>query len=105
MEAFNQHLSAQPFAARFVEMVICLTLFTAMVSAKLHTHIFVVCLPTTNILHVNVYYILVKKGAILRDIFLVLFDCFMDALHGRSVNNIDTHIVNSFTLISLGNYF
>eukprot|EP00253_Pinus_taeda_P017829 PITA_17829 len=40
MEAFNQHLSAQPFAARFVEMVICLTLFTAMVSAKLHTHIF-----------------------------------------------------------------
>jgi len=75
-----------------------------MASAKLHTHIFVVCLPTTNILHVNVYYILVDFS-ILREIFLVLFDCFMDALHGCSVNNIDTHIVNSFTLISLGNYF
>eukprot|EP00253_Pinus_taeda_P000959 PITA_00959 len=41
METFNQHLSAHPFVARFVHMIICLTLFIAMVSAKLHTHTFV----------------------------------------------------------------
>ena len=70
MEAFNQHLSAQPFAARLVEMVmICLTLFmsTAMVSAKLHTRIFVVCLILTFniILHVKcILYFATKRSYI-----------------------------------------
>jgi len=41
MEAFNPRLFAHPFATRFVQMVICLTLFTAVASAKLHTHTFI----------------------------------------------------------------
>ena len=51
MEAFNQQVSAQPLATRFVRVILCLTLLIAMASAKLHTHIFVVRLLTFNIIH------------------------------------------------------
>lgn len=50
MEAFNQHVSARLFAARFVQMVLCLTFFSAMALAKIQTQTFVVRLLTFNIL-------------------------------------------------------
>lgn len=49
MEAFNQHVSARLFAARFVQMVLCLTFLSAMASAKIQTQTFVVRPLTFNI--------------------------------------------------------
>jgi len=41
MEAFKQHVSARPFAARFVQMVLYLIFLIATASAKIQTHTFV----------------------------------------------------------------
>lgn len=49
MESFNQHGSAQQFADSIVRMVVYLALLTAMASAKLQTHSFVVRLLTVDI--------------------------------------------------------
>ena len=77
MESFNQHVSAHPFAARFVVMVVIwLTLLTAMASAKLRTETFVVCLLSfilhfiyVFILEIFFSFYLIDKGFISINIF------------------------------------
>nr|AFV52377.1 laccase [Picea abies] len=60
MEVFNEHVSTHTVAARFALMVVCLTLLTAMASAKLRTATFVLqsttvkkLCGTQNIITVN----------------------------------------------------
>ena len=70
MEAFNQQYMS---VGRFVWTVLSLTFFTAMASAKLHTHIFVVCLLNFNSISSHVRVLLLSQCQYHRSLHFIVF--------------------------------